>query len=86
LKNRPELGERTLQKLVSDKLIKYNYFLTDIRARNVKSYMKLPIPGDHDPAKEIFLSKLIKHVINIEKTTVSYMTNHPFYQIINFPR
>jgi len=72
LKNRPGLGERALQELLSDNLIKYNYFLTDIRGRNVKSYMKLPVPDDHDRTKEVFLNKLIKHDINIEDYCTIY--------------
>lgn len=67
LKNRPALGERALQELLADDLIKYNYFLTDVRGRNVRSYLKLPIPPLDDPTRDLFLNKLIKHDINIDE-------------------
>ncbi|CAF1523780.1 unnamed protein product [Adineta ricciae] len=66
LKNRPGLGERALQELLDDNLIKYNNFLIDARGRSVKAYLKLPVPNDCGPVKETFLRKLIKHNINIE--------------------
>ena len=67
LKNRPALGERALQELLADNLIKYNYFLTDIRNRNLKSYLKLPIPSNNESAQKQFLSNLVKHDIDIDE-------------------
>ena len=67
IKNRPALGERALQELKDDNLIKFNYFLTDIRSRNVRSYMKTPVPSTNDPLRKEFLDTLIKHDINIDE-------------------
>jgi hypothetical protein len=67
IKNRPALGERALQELLADNLLKFNYFLTDVRGRNVKSYMKIPIPSNSDPAREPFKNSLSKHDINIDE-------------------
>jgi hypothetical protein len=67
IKNRPALGERALQELLDAKLLKFNYFLTDARGRNVKSYMKIPIPSTSDPAREQFMNTLLKHDVNIDE-------------------
>ena len=67
IKNRPALGERALQELLEANLLKFNYWLTDVRGRNVKSYMKIPIPSTSDPAREQFMNTLLKHDINIDE-------------------
>ncbi|CAF3780170.1 unnamed protein product [Rotaria socialis] len=67
IKNRPALGERALQELLEDNLLKFNYFLTDIRGRNIKSYMKIPIPSINDETREQFVTNLLKHEINIDE-------------------
>lgn len=73
LKNRPALGEQALQELINDGLLKFNYFLTDIRGRNVKSYMKIPIPTATDvQGQELLKKKLIKHEINVEEYYSTY--------------
>jgi hypothetical protein len=61
------LGERALQELKDDNLIKFNYFLTDIRGRNVRSYMRMPIPSLNDPGRTHFLNALAKHDINADE-------------------
>lgn len=67
IKNRPALGERALQELLNDNVLKFNYFLTDARGRNVKSYMKVPIPSANDPNRATLVKILAKHDINIEE-------------------
>ncbi|CAF1676204.1 unnamed protein product [Rotaria magnacalcarata] len=67
IKNRPALCERTLHELLQHNLLKFNYFLTDVRGRNIKSYMKIPIPSVDDPIHEQFISNLLKHEINIDE-------------------
>lgn len=67
IKNRPALGERALQELLEDNLLKFNFFLTDIRGRNIKSYMKMPIPSINDETHEQFVTNLLKHEINIDE-------------------
>jgi len=67
LKNRPALSERGLQELITDNLIKYNYFLTDFCGRNVKSYMKVLVLSNNNPSPEQFLNNSIKHNINIDE-------------------
>lgn len=72
IKNRPALGERALQELLADNLLKFNYFLTDVRGRNVKSYMKIPIPSTSDPSRERFLHTLSKHDVDIDDYYATY--------------
>ncbi|CAF3956621.1 unnamed protein product [Rotaria sp. Silwood2] len=72
IKNRPALGERALQELINDNLLKFNYFLTDVRGRNVKSYMKVPIPSISDPTREQFVNNLLKHEINVDEYCLNY--------------
>ena len=72
MKNRPALGERALQELINDGLLKYNYFLVDVRDRNTKSYMKMPIPSPDDPARDQFVRNLIKHNVNIDEYCVMF--------------
>lgn len=72
MKNRPALGERALQELINDGLLKYNYFLIDVRDRNTKSYMKMPIPSPDDPARDQFVKNLIKHDVNIDEYCVMF--------------
>ncbi|CAF2055847.1 unnamed protein product [Rotaria magnacalcarata] len=72
LKNRPALGEQALQELMNDGLLKFNYFLTDIRGRNVKSYMKMPIASGNDSAQELYIKNLVKHDINVLEYTSTY--------------
>ncbi|CAF2107947.1 unnamed protein product [Rotaria magnacalcarata] len=72
IKNRPALGERALQELLKANLLKFNYFLTDARGRNVKSYMKTPIPSIDDPTREHFLNTLLKHDINLDEYCCNY--------------
>ncbi|CAF1453595.1 unnamed protein product [Rotaria sordida] len=67
IKNRPALGERALQELMNDHLLKFNYFLTDTRGRNVKSYMKAPIPPGDDPTRDQFIKNLLKHDIDVNE-------------------
>lgn len=67
IKNRPALGERAIQELLDDNLLKFNYFLTDIRGRNIKSYMKIPIPPINDERRELFIAHLLKHEIDIDE-------------------
>lgn len=52
---------------MKDNLLKFNYFLTDARGRNVKSYMKAPIPSQGDLIEENFRQKLQKHGIDIDE-------------------
>jgi hypothetical protein len=66
------LGERALQELKDDNLIKFNYFLTDSRGRNVKAYMKMPIPSFADPLRKDFGNALIKHDISIDEYHSAY--------------
>ncbi|CAF4056259.1 unnamed protein product, partial [Rotaria sp. Silwood2] len=68
----PALGERPLQELINDNLLKFNYFLTDVRGRNVKSYMKVPIPPISDPTRGQFVNNLLKHEINVDKYCLNY--------------
>lgn len=72
IKNRPALGETALQELLKDSLLKFNYFLTDVRGRNVKSYMKVPIPSIDNPTRELILNNLLKHDINIDEYNRNY--------------
>lgn len=72
IKNRPALGERALQELKDDNLLKFTYFLTDIRGRNVRSYMKVPVPSIDDPVRKEFLNTLNKHDINIDEYASIY--------------
>ncbi|CAF2823305.1 unnamed protein product [Rotaria sp. Silwood2] len=67
IKNRPALGERALQELMNDHLLKFNYFLTDTRGRNVKSYMKAPVPPGDDPTRDQFIKNLLKHDIDVNE-------------------
>ena len=53
--------------MLADNLLKFNYFLTDVRGRNVKSYLKGPIPSTSDPAREQFINTLLKHDIDIDE-------------------
>ncbi|CAF2823290.1 unnamed protein product [Rotaria sp. Silwood2] len=72
VKNRPALGERALQELMNYHLLKFNYFLTDTRGRNVKSYMKAPLlPGD-DPTRDQFIKNLVKHDIDVSEYSSIY--------------
>ena len=71
-KNRPALGERALQELINDNLLKLNYFLTDVRGRIVKSYMKMPLPLACNSQRQQFIDTLLKHEIDINK----YVTNY----------
>ncbi len=57
IKNRLALGEPALQELMTDNLLKFNYFLTDIQGQNIKSYMKIPIPSIGDPARARLVNK-----------------------------
>ena len=66
------MGERALQELKDDHLIKFNYFLNDSRGRNVKSYMKMPIPSFDDPLRKDFADALMKHDISIEEYHSAY--------------
>lgn len=75
IKNRPALGEQALQELMKDNLLKFNYFLTDARGRNVKSYMKAPIPSQGDLIEENFRQKLQKHRIDIDEYRSVYETS-----------
>lgn len=52
---------------MNDHLLKFNYFLTDIRGRNVKSYMKAPVPPADDPTRDQFIKNLLKHDIDINE-------------------
>lgn len=72
IKNRPAMGERAIQELMADDLIKFNYFLLDNRGRAVKSYMKTPIPSVDDPARGDVLKKLTKHGIDISNYCSMY--------------
>jgi hypothetical protein len=72
LKNRPALGEIAIQQLLDDNLLKFNFFLTDVRGRNVRSYMKIPIPSSNDPGYEIFVKNLTKHDIDIDDYRTVY--------------
>jgi hypothetical protein len=67
IKNRPALGERALQELMADSLLKFNYFLTDVRGRNVKSYIKIPVPSIADPTRVQFVKNLLKHDIDVDE-------------------
>lgn len=69
------MGERALQELMSDNLLKFNYFLIDVRGRNLKSYMKIPIPPINDPAYEELVKNLLKHDINIEEYRSVYQNS-----------
>ena len=66
------MGERALQELKDDNLIKFNYFLNDSRGRNVKAYMKMPIPSFTDPLRKDFVNALIKHDISIDEYHSAY--------------
>lgn len=72
LKNRPALGELAVRELLADNILKINYFLTDVRGRVVKSYMKIPIPSVNDPDYEIFVENLTKHDINVDEYQTVY--------------
>ncbi|CAM4975240.1 unnamed protein product [Rotaria socialis] len=72
IKNRPALGERALQELLKDNLLKFNYFLLDSRGRVVKSYMKMSIPATDNPFRTQFLNNLLKHDINIDEYRSNY--------------
>jgi hypothetical protein len=52
---------------MTDNLLKYNYFLTDARGRNIKCYMKTPIPSADHPTRDQFVNNLLKHDINIDE-------------------
>jgi hypothetical protein len=67
MKNRPALGEIAIRELLADNLLKFNHFLTDVRGRNVKSYMKVPVPAVNDATYETFAKSLAKHDINVEE-------------------
>ncbi|UJR12557.1 hypothetical protein I4U23_016733 [Adineta vaga] len=75
IKNRPALGERALQELMNDNLLKFNYFLTDIRGRNVKSYIKVPVPYEDDPTRDVFIANLLKHGIDFDEYCSIYKTS-----------
>ena len=66
------MGERALQELKDDNLIKFNYFLNDSRGRNVRAYMKMPIPSFTDPLRKDFVNALIKHDISIDEYHSAY--------------
>ena len=66
------MGERAIQELMMDDLIKFNHFLLDIRGRAVKSYMKTPIPSVDDPSRGDVLKKLTKHGIDISNYCSMY--------------
>ena len=72
IKNRPALGERAINELMQDSLLKYNYFLTNARGYNVKSYMKIPPPLVNDPKRKEFLAKMLEHDINIDEYCAIY--------------
>ncbi|CAF1421797.1 unnamed protein product [Adineta ricciae] len=72
IKNRPALGERAINELMQDNLLKYNYFLTNIRGHNVKAYMKIPPPSTNDPMRKEFVAKMLKHGINIDEYCTIY--------------
>ncbi|CAF4001829.1 unnamed protein product [Rotaria sordida] len=72
IKNRPALGERAINELMQDNLLKYNYFLTNARGYNVKAYMKIPPPSVNDPTREEFVAKMLKHDINIDEYCAIY--------------
>lgn len=44
----PYSNERAIQELLTDNLLKYNYFLTDARGRHIKCYMKISIPSNNN--------------------------------------
>ncbi|CAF0877778.1 unnamed protein product [Adineta ricciae] len=75
MKNRPALGEKALQELINDNLLKFNYFLIDTRGRNVKSYMKAPVPLDDDPTRDIFMKNLLKHDIDYDEYCSIYKSS-----------
>jgi hypothetical protein len=72
LKNRPGLGEIAVRELLADNLLKFNYFLNDIRRRNVKSYMKMPVPPINDPSYETFIETLARHEIDVDEYRIVY--------------
>ncbi|CAF1682774.1 unnamed protein product [Rotaria magnacalcarata] len=72
IKNRPALGERALQELINDNLLKFNCFLTDVRGRNVKSYIKMPIPSSNDLTRKQFIKNLLNHEINVDEYYSNY--------------
>lgn len=57
---------------MQDNLLKYNYFLTDTRGRNVRAYMKIPPPSVSDPTREQVVAKMLKHGINIDEYSLLY--------------
>lgn len=67
IKNYPVFGQQALQELMQDNLIKFNYFLADVRGRRLRSYLKLPLPQKDDPLSEHIFEKLMKHDINIDE-------------------
>ena len=69
------MGEQALRELLNDGLLKFNYFLTDPRGRNVKSYMKIPIATTDNSSQELLKIKLIKHGINVEEYYSVYDTS-----------
>ncbi|CAF0917303.1 unnamed protein product [Adineta steineri] len=75
IKNRPALGERALQELMIDGLLKFNYFLIDIRGRNVKSYMKVPVPSHDDPTRDLFIKNLMKNDIDVNEYCSIYKSS-----------
>jgi len=72
IKNKPALGERALQELIQDNLLKLNYFLVDSRGRVNRSYMKVPPPSIGDPAREEFIDKMLRHGIGVEEYCLIY--------------
>ena len=57
---------------MQDNLLKFNYFLTDVRGRSVRAYLKIPPPSIDDPTREQFVTNMLKHGINIDEYCLLY--------------